>query len=250
MTSVLVTCVAGVIRWWTRLYTSGLPFDQQEARRAEVESDLWESQEDTSLDQRSALSTAGEMAARLVMGLPDDLRWRYEQQPPRGRAVWLEMAAACALFLIVVLSSASMLSGQPALDLAQAIKVESVSTGWVYRRSAPQDRLVPFVGFELRNLSDRPLAGLYVSATFRQAGTRDEWGKGWTTAVGSWGLAPGAATRRLTLYLAAAHGQVEPTRVTGADAELADATVELFVRRASTPWTSLATYPVASQVVR
>ena len=31
---------AGVARWWTRLYTAGLPADLRDARRAEVESDL------------------------------------------------------------------------------------------------------------------------------------------------------------------------------------------------------------------
>ena len=39
---------AGVARWWTRCYTAGLPLDLREARRAEVESDLWESLADGS----------------------------------------------------------------------------------------------------------------------------------------------------------------------------------------------------------
>ena len=35
-----------VTRWWTRVYTLGLPADLREARRAEIESDLWESLHD------------------------------------------------------------------------------------------------------------------------------------------------------------------------------------------------------------
>jgi hypothetical protein len=145
-----------------------------------------------------------------------------------------------------------MLSGQRSVvDLAGAIRVEAVSTGWVHRRpgSAPE-AVVPFVTFELRNMSDRALAGLYVSATFRQADTRDEWGKGWTTAVGAWGLAPGTATRPLTLPLANSEENRGRLPEVGSAAEHVDATVELFVRRASTPWTSLATFPVGKWVVR
>ena len=74
MTSYLVDGVAGVIRLWTRIYTAGLPFDQSDARRAEVDSDLWESREEGSRSNRYSLAVAAEMLARLVIGLPDDLR--------------------------------------------------------------------------------------------------------------------------------------------------------------------------------
>lgn len=251
MTHYLVDGAASAIRLWTRIYTAGLPFDQSGRRRAEVDSDLWESREEASRGNRNSPAVAAEMLARLVIGLPDDLRWRYELQPPRVPTLWVEVAAAGVLFLIVILSSASMLSGRPRVDLAEAVRVESVSTGWVHRRpGSAQAALVPFVTFELRNVSDQTLAGLYVSATFRQADTHDEWGKGWTTAVRSWGLAPGSATRRLTLPLANAEESRGRSGEKGLDAERADATVEVFVRRASTPWISLATYPVGSWIVR
>ena len=58
---------AGVARWWTRVYTAGLPDHLREARRAEVESDLWESLVDG--------APSHHILARTALGLPDDLTW-------------------------------------------------------------------------------------------------------------------------------------------------------------------------------
>jgi hypothetical protein len=58
---------AGVARWWTRLYTAGLPVDLRDARRAEVESDLWESVADGAPSRH--------ILARVALGLADDLSW-------------------------------------------------------------------------------------------------------------------------------------------------------------------------------
>jgi hypothetical protein len=58
---------AGVARWWTRVYTAGLPNDLRDMRRAEVESDLWESLADG--------APSHHILARLALGLADDLTW-------------------------------------------------------------------------------------------------------------------------------------------------------------------------------
>jgi len=58
---------AGVARWWTRFYTAGLPVDLRDARRAEVESDLWESVSDGAPSRH--------ILARLALGIGDDLTW-------------------------------------------------------------------------------------------------------------------------------------------------------------------------------
>ena len=58
---------ARVARWWTRVYTAGLPDHLREARRAEVESDLWESLADG--------APSHHILARTALGLPDDLTW-------------------------------------------------------------------------------------------------------------------------------------------------------------------------------
>jgi hypothetical protein len=66
----------GLVRFWTTLYTSGMPDALRDARRAEIESDLWESQHDRR--PASDVSVGIHMLLRLVRGLPDDLLWRIE----------------------------------------------------------------------------------------------------------------------------------------------------------------------------
>jgi TonB family protein len=74
----LFRVAVAAVRLWTRVYTSGLPPATADARRAEVESDLWESAHDSDPDIRSHLFL--QIAARLLIGIPDDLGWRLEQE--------------------------------------------------------------------------------------------------------------------------------------------------------------------------
>jgi hypothetical protein len=87
-----------VVRAWTRLYTWRLPEAIRESRRAEIESDLWESQHDGAGDAASAL----QIIARLLLGAPDDLRWRVTHGG-RLDAVIATIAAAVVLFMALFL---------------------------------------------------------------------------------------------------------------------------------------------------
>lgn len=69
---------ARVARWWTRIYTAGLPDHLREARRAEVESDLWESLADG--------APSHHILARTALGLPDDLTWSLTVMDTSTRA--------------------------------------------------------------------------------------------------------------------------------------------------------------------
>jgi hypothetical protein len=68
-----IACVRG----WTWLYTSGLAPAVRSCRRAEIDSDLWES----CVDRRPGAERddALHVLMRLVLGIPDDVRWRVEQ---------------------------------------------------------------------------------------------------------------------------------------------------------------------------
>lgn len=74
MTTALRDGVMAMVRAWTRTYTWNLEPAVRDARRAEIESDLWEQTRSTDVRLRIALEILG----RLLLGIPDDIRWRFE----------------------------------------------------------------------------------------------------------------------------------------------------------------------------
>jgi hypothetical protein len=76
MTSAMTLAVA-VVRTWTRVYTWGAPAVWTEQRRADIESDLWEQQQDPNGGR--GLAPAAHILARLFSGMVDDLKWRLER---------------------------------------------------------------------------------------------------------------------------------------------------------------------------
>jgi hypothetical protein len=68
----------GLVRGWTRLYTSRLAPALRDARRAEIESDLWEFHEDARRRGATPTGIAVHMLLRLLLGIRHDLLWRAE----------------------------------------------------------------------------------------------------------------------------------------------------------------------------
>jgi hypothetical protein len=81
---VIEVVAAGVVRRWVALYTSGLPTELREDRRADIEADLWGQLEEAGRIDRSALSTAIELFTRWLAGILADLSWRLEHQGGRA----------------------------------------------------------------------------------------------------------------------------------------------------------------------
>ena len=85
-----VLMAMAITRWWTRLYTLGLPAELRETRRAEIESDLWESLHDPDAARPRILP-------RLAGGVMDDVRWRANHLADESRMVWLTIATGALL---------------------------------------------------------------------------------------------------------------------------------------------------------
>jgi hypothetical protein len=90
---------AAAVRLWTRLYTSRLPVDVRNARREEIESDLWEFVHDP--DSREGLHRSVHILLRLMRGLADDLRWRLAHDRMTTAAVRVGGALTAALVVFV-----------------------------------------------------------------------------------------------------------------------------------------------------
>jgi hypothetical protein len=166
------------------------------------------------------------MRTRRISGALDLLRWAC--------LAALLVAAACG----------------PTVDLTRGLEVQDPSTGWVDGGSADgQNKLVPFVRFKLKNVSNQTLPVLQVNAVFRPANEEKEWGTHFQSVTGSEGLSAGATTGVLTVR--SDHG------VTGTDpkpdllknSHFVDARVQLFAKYGSISWVRIAEFPVTRQLM-
>lgn len=112
MNQAAVRVATAAVRAWTRLYTWGLPTDACDARRQEIESDLWESTHEVDTD--GALP-AQDIWMRLAGGLVDDVRWRAAQDTHAGPyafrvGITLGLATVIALWMV---NAATLPAGQP-----------------------------------------------------------------------------------------------------------------------------------------
>ena len=88
------------VRAWTHVYTCGLAPDVKDARRAEIDSDLWESCHDR--DRAGRSDFAFQILARLLLGIPDDVMWRAAFGMPRRFMRVAGLAATAAIVIVAV----------------------------------------------------------------------------------------------------------------------------------------------------
>jgi hypothetical protein len=103
MSARLLPLVVAVARSWTRVYTRGLPSAHADARRAEIESDLWELQRDA--ERGRVWAPSAQVVGRLVLGAADDVSWRLEQvsfadSVPLRRTIACMAAALSAVVML------------------------------------------------------------------------------------------------------------------------------------------------------
>jgi hypothetical protein len=90
MTAIATRLAVAAVRAWTRLYTWRLDPVIRDARRAEIDSDLWESQ--VAEDAGSALPI--QLTLRLLRGVVNDLRWRVEIMTVHSHVAWRKILLA------------------------------------------------------------------------------------------------------------------------------------------------------------
>lgn len=74
--SVLLETAVSLARGWCKGYTRGLPPDERTARRAEIESDLWEHQAHGRATGVAAADVGFDILVRCATGVPADIAWR------------------------------------------------------------------------------------------------------------------------------------------------------------------------------
>lgn len=119
MSAIALRLVVRLVRLWTAAVTAGLPAAARDRRREEIASDLWEFHQDPS--RGGDLASALRVAARLLVGIPDDIIWRIGQQLANGQeglmmerltAWWPRLAIRAAVVLAISTLIAIVLAGQ------------------------------------------------------------------------------------------------------------------------------------------
>ena len=86
--STALALTVGMARSWVALYTVRLPNEIREARRSEIDSDLWEQQWLAARRGDPPFGTAIEVLARMLLGIISDITWRAQAgalaRPDRG----------------------------------------------------------------------------------------------------------------------------------------------------------------------
>ncbi len=80
-----------LVRKWVRLYTMGLPIEDKQTRRDEIDSDLWEQMQDAA-GSGNGTGAAWNIFGRLLFGIVDDLSWRMENDRNAQRREYMDLA--------------------------------------------------------------------------------------------------------------------------------------------------------------
>ena len=140
--------------------------------------------------------------------------------------------------------------GRP-VDLMTGLQVTIAASGWLDRGVVDgKNKIVPVVAVQLKNVSEQALPMLQVNALFRRIGNDAELGSGFTSASGSSGLAPGAATSTLTLASQQGYTGTDASADLLGNSHFVDATVELFAKYGSGRWTRIGSYPVTRKLLK
>jgi TonB family protein len=116
MTPMFARAAAATVRLWTHIYTYGLPSTIRDARREEIASDLWHATRDP--ENSSVWRLGLQTLLRLLLGLPDDLQWRVEQQALGHRGIRVLVTASGVVILALAGMSAWATVSSPPLPPA------------------------------------------------------------------------------------------------------------------------------------
>ena len=118
--SAVLDVAVGMTRSWVAVYTSGLAPELRDARRAEIDSDLWEHQRTARLQDQPPGETALQLLTRLLLGILSDVTWRLET----GHSVSGERS--------IRMNEALYMRGLVAVGVALALLVVIVGVGSIF----------------------------------------------------------------------------------------------------------------------
>lgn len=137
-----------------------------------------------------------------------------------------------------------------AVDLATALQVTDVSTGWFDSGVVNgQNKLVPSVTFRLKNASDARLRGVQLNTLFVLLPENEEWDATLNQGVLGDGLQAGASTNAITVRGKVGFTSPQPRAEMLQHRLFKDVDVRIFAKHGSAQWIRLGEYRVARQLL-
>jgi hypothetical protein len=135
-------------------------------------------------------------------------------------------------------------------DVATALQVVDVSTGWFDAGIVNgQNKLVPTVTFKLKNISDSRVTTLQANILFHRINSAEEWGSGFLRVAGSEGLAPSATTDAMTVKSDLGYTGTEARADMLKNSQFVDAKVRILAKSGSNYWQPLGEYPIERRLL-
>lgn len=159
--SALLALSVGMARAWVALYTIGLPAGLRDARRQEIECDLWEHRRFAELTGSRPAHVAWQMVLRVLFGMTADIGWRVQAGLPArsGRSSTLQEGpvARGVLFLGCILAALPIAAG---VSVGIAGDVENMGQRLFYSSTAVLGGLFMLGGLLLSRREPRLGLGL------------------------------------------------------------------------------------------
>ena len=150
---------ARIGRVWVRIYTSRLPVEEAQLRRAEILSDLWDHHDDSLRSGDSHLRHNLEVIERVLSGIPADLSWRRgiqrsQPRPNRGDPMSTQQTIPLSTQALIIVAGLGIVAPIPFLALL-GTGIESAELLWVLGSIALSAILG--AGLALRLRAGRPM---------------------------------------------------------------------------------------------
>ena len=152
--------------------------------------------------------------------------------------------------MLLVLAIAITTGCSEPVDIARAVQVNVVTSGWLPAGGADgKNKIVPSISLTLKNVSSQTLQALQVNAVFRLVSTDDEVGSAFRPVAGSsGGVSAGASTETMALQAQRGYTGTDPIDELLRNSKFVDAKVEVFVKAGPGQWTRVGEYPVAREL--
>jgi hypothetical protein len=157
-----------------------------------------------------------------------------------------------AILSLLALAAAAPGCSTRQVDVAKALKVTDVITGWFDAGivEGNKNKLVPSISLRLKNLDAEAISSVQMIARFAQVGDSKEWGSApYVRVIGPEGLAPGQSTGAIVLRCDRGYTGEQPRALMLQHSQFVDVRVELFAKHGPNQYVKLGEWAIARQLL-